>query len=215
MRLLAFSSRPQSARWTTAADRDLMAAVQDGDEVAFDELIQRKTVPLLQVVSRITGDREEARDIVQVVFLRAWEKRRQFDSRWSPNTWLYRIGVNLAIDLVRSRRHRQQALRPLGAHLRSVRAQNAQTLADLGHREVNAILERLAEDLTDRQRWVFILAGIEGMSSDEVAEILGCQPSTVRNHLVAARKRLRQALKRHYPEYAPVPPSERAGESEE
>ena len=120
MPFLVYTSRHKQDRWTGASDRELMAAVQKADEEAFDELIRRKTAPLMKVIWRITRDKEEARDIVQVVFLRVWEKRQRFDPRWSPNTWLYRIGVNLAIDLVRTRRHRDQALGSLGVHLRAV-----------------------------------------------------------------------------------------------
>ena len=181
-----------------------MAAIQDGDEKAFDELIRRKIAPLLQMVNRITRDREEARDIVQVVFLRVWEKRQSYDQRWSPNTWIYRIGVNLAIDLVRSRQTRAQALRPLGVHLRSVKGGGTRTLVDLEQREVNGIFERLAEELTEKQRLVFLLAGVEGLPSGEVGKILGCKASTVRNHLFTARKKLREELVRLYPEYAPA-----------
>lgn len=181
-----------------------MVAVQDGDEKAFDELIRRKTPPLLQVVTRITRDREEARDIIQVVFLRVWEKRQDFDSRWSPNTWIFRIAVNLAIDQVRWRRTREQALRPLGTHLRSLTNPGARTLADLGNREVTEILEQLSAGLTEKQRLVFLLAGVERLGSDEVGQILGCKASTVRNHLFVARKHLRQELVRLYPEYAPA-----------
>jgi RNA polymerase sigma-70 factor (ECF subfamily) len=200
---LLYSSRQQQS-WAAAADTEVMTAVQDGDERAFDELIRRKTPPLLQVVTRIIQDREEARDIVQVVFLRVWEKRQSFDSRWSPNTWIFRIAVNLAIDQVRRRRTREQALRPLGTHLRSLKNPGARVLADLGDREVTEILERLSEGLTERQRLVFLLAGVERLGSEEVGQILGCASSTVRNHLFAARKHLRQELVRRYPEYAPT-----------
>lgn len=203
MPFLVHSSRPQQQDWSIASDRDVMAAVQAGREAAFDELIRRKTAPLMQVVSRITRDREEARDIVQVVFLRVWERRHQFDSRWSPNTWIYRIGVNLAIDLVRSRRNRDQAQGPLSAHLRSVPTGDVRPLADLEHRQVAAIFDRLAVSLTEKQRLVFLLVGVEGMSSEEAGEILDCRPSTIRNHLFAARKRLRRELAQHYPEYLP------------
>jgi len=181
-----------------------MLAVQSGDEKAFDELIRRKTAPLLQTVIRIIRDREEARDVVQVVFLRVWEKRQSFDCRWSPNTWIFKIAVNLAIDHVRRRRTREQALRPLGSHLRSLHRPGTRSIADLEDREVGDILERLSADLTEKQRLVFLLAGVERLGSEEVGQIVGCKASTVRNHLFAARKHLRQALARRYPEYAPV-----------
>ena len=203
MPFLVQPSRRKSQPWSEVSDRQLMAAIGRGENTAFDELIRRKSEPLIRTVTRITGDREEARDIAQVVFLRVWERRRTYDPRWSPNTWIYRIGVNLAIDLVRARRTRRQAIEPLGTHLRSVKRQETRGLADLQGREVSRIFEDLAAGLTEKQRWVFLLAGVEGLSSQEVGEILGCRPSTVRNHLLAARRQLRQELRRLYPEYAP------------
>ncbi len=202
MPFLIHSSRRLQEKWAASSDSEVMQAVQAGDERAFDELIRRKAGPLLQTVTRIIRDREEARDIVQVVFLRVWERRADFDSRWSPNTWIFRIAVNLAIDQVRWRRTREQALRPLGSHLRSLKGTRSRAVVDLEDREVAEILDRLSTGLSEKQRLVFLLAGVEQMASEEVGQILGCKASTVRNHLFAARKRLRQELARQYPEYA-------------
>jgi RNA polymerase sigma-70 factor (ECF subfamily) len=203
-------STPPKARLTEASDDELMLALQEGDEQALDELIRRKAAPLLQTVTRITRDREEARDVVQVVFARVWEKRHSFDSRWSPNTWIFRIAVNLAIDQVRRRQTREHALRPLGSHLRSLGEPGSRSLVDLEAREVDEILERLSAELTEKQRLVFLLAGVERLGSEEVGRILGCKASTVRNHLFTARRHLREALRRRYPEYAPAVPDGRA-----
>ena len=189
-----------------------MLALQQGDEQALDELIRRKAAPLLQTVTRITRDREEARDIVQVVFARVWEKRHSFDRRWSPNTWIFRIAVNLAIDQVRRRQTREHALRPLGSHLRSLGEPGSRSLVDLEAREVAEILEDLSSELTEKQRLVFLLAGVERLGSQEVGKILGCKASTVRNHLFTARRHLRQALARRYPEYAPAAAEATGGE---
>ena len=93
-------SAPAQAHWADLSDDALMLALQQGDEQALDELIRRKAGPLLQTVTRITRDREEARDIVQVVFVRVWEKRHSFNRRWSPNTWIFRIAVNLAMSVI-------------------------------------------------------------------------------------------------------------------
>lgn len=178
-----------------------MTAIQDGDESALDELVRRKTGPLIQTVARIIGDREEARDVAQIVFLRVWEKRESFDPRWSPNTWLYRIGVNLAVDLVRIRKTQRQVAEPLRHHLHSVRTSGSRGLAELEGREVTRIFEDLSRRLSERQRVVFLLVAVEGMSSTEAGEILGCSASTVRNHLLTARRQLRADLTRLYPEY--------------
>jgi RNA polymerase sigma-70 factor (ECF subfamily) len=200
---LAYSSRRQRARWEQATDLQLIEAIQGESEEALDELIQRKPGPLVNLVARIVGDTEEARDIVQVAFLRVWEHRDRFNSRWSPNTWIYHIAANLAIDYRRSKQIRERAIHPGGGLLRRVEDAPQRALIDLEEREVSVIFDRLSGSLTERQRTVFLLRGIEGMSSQEVGEILGCRASTVRNHLLAARRKLRQELVRLYPEYAP------------
>jgi len=198
---LVHSSERRPARWHEASDRELMAAIQEDEEGAFDELMERKTGPLLGLGRRLVGDAEEARDIVQLTFLRAWENRQRFNRRWSPNTWLYRIATNLAIDYIRAREHRRLKADPVRRHLYGVESRSRQDLPDLKRREVDAILERLAADLSERQRMVFLLREVEGLSSREVAKILGCRESTVRNHLFTARKHLRGELMRRYPEY--------------
>lgn len=195
-------SRPAARTWGEATDRQLLLAVADGDESAFDALMTRKTPPLMQLAYRMLGDREEARDVVQVTFLRVWSHRNGYDRRWSPNTWLYRIATNLAIDQLRARRSRQRASEPMRLHLRRVADAGGGELGRLGGKEVKGILEELAGELSERQRAVFLLREVEGLSSAEVARILGCKSSTVRNHLFAARRVLRRELTRRYPEYA-------------
>jgi RNA polymerase sigma-70 factor (ECF subfamily) len=196
-------SRRQSSPWAEVSDRDLLLALRDGDEAALDALISRKTKPLLQLVGRILGDVEEARDVVQVTFFKVWENRRKFDERWSPNTWIYRIASNLAIDHLRARRSRERSHEPVRQHLRQVADGRAQRdLSRVQQTEVAAIFRELAAALSEKQRMVFLLREMEGMSSPEVAQILGCRESTVRNHLFNARRYLRGELLRRYPEYA-------------
>lgn len=186
---------------TAPSDRELLGTLADGDEAALDELVRRKSAPLLQLAWRMVGDREEARDIVQLTFVRAWEHRRRYDPRFSPNTWLYRIATNLAIDLLRSRATRQRQSEPVRRHFVRLADGRRRSLGELEDREVARILHELAGELTDRQRAVFVLSEVEGLPSAEVAEVLGCRASTVRNHLFAARKTLRRELARRYPEY--------------
>jgi len=197
------STVPQHAPWAEASDRELLMGVREGEEPALNELIGRKTKPLLQLCQRILGDAEEARDVVQVTFFKVWESRRKFDDRWSPNTWIYRIASNLAIDHLRSRRSRERSHEPVRQHLRQVADSRAsRDLSRLQQSEVAAIFRDLSTGLSEKQRMVFLLREVEGLSSPEVAEILDCRESTVRNHLFNARKYLRKELLRRYPEYA-------------
>jgi RNA polymerase sigma-70 factor, ECF subfamily len=194
---------PQHAPWAEASDRELLMGIREGEEAALSELIGRKTKPLIQLCQRILGDAEEARDVVQVTFFRVWESRRKFDDRWSPNTWIYRIASNLAIDHLRSRRSRERSHEPVRQHLRQVADTRAvRDLSRLQQAEVAAIFRELSTGLSEKQRMVFLLREVEGLSSPEVAEVLDCRESTVRNHLFNARKHLRKELLQRYPEYA-------------
>jgi RNA polymerase sigma-70 factor (ECF subfamily) len=206
---LVVSNRAPRPLWRELADRDLLVAMRDGGdgaeagEAALNELIGRKTRPLLQLAQRILGDAEEARDVVQVTFFKVWENRRKFDERFSPNTWIYRITSNLAIDHLRARRSREKSSEPVRQHLRQVADGRAQRdLSRLEQGEVAAIFRELSTGLSEKQRLVFLLREVEGLSSQEVSEIVGCRESTVRNHLFNARKQLRRELVRRYPEYA-------------
>lgn len=205
---LVVSNRAPRPQWRDLSDRELLLAMRDGasasaGEAALNELIDRKTRPLLQLAQRILGDAEEARDVVQVTFFKVWENRRKFDDRWSPNTWIYRIASNLAIDHLRARRSREKGSEPVRQHLRQVAdGRSARDLSRLEQGEVAAIFRELATGLSEKQRLVFLLREVEGLSSQEVAEIAGCRESTVRNHLFNARKQLRREIVRRYPEYA-------------
>ncbi len=200
---LAFSQNDRRAALREATDKELLWALRDGEEMALDELIERKTNPLLKMVFRILNDTEEARDVVQVTFFRLWEKRDRFDERWSPNTWIYRIATNLAIDQLRSRRSRQKSLEPIRFHLQdSFASRSRRDRAQVHENEVMGIFQELAAELTEKQRTVFLLREVEGLASKEVAQIVGCRESTVRNHLFNARKHLRRGVLERYPEYA-------------
>jgi RNA polymerase sigma-70 factor (ECF subfamily) len=197
------SSLPRPAPWAEVSDRDLLIAMREGDEAALNELIKRKTKPLLQLCHRILGDVDEGRDVVQVTFFKVWENRLKFDGRWSPNTWIYRIASNLAIDHLRSRRSRERCEEPVRQYLLQVADIRAtRDLSSLQQTEVGAIFRELSVGLSEKQRVAFLLHELEGLSCPEVAEILDCRESTVRNHLFNARKYLRREVLRRYPEYA-------------
>ena len=203
---LVFSSRetkPREAPWADATDRDLLIAVRADDESALDELIRRKTRPLLQLCERILGDLEEARDVVQVTLFKVWENRGKYNDRWSPNTWIYRIASNLAIDHLRAKRSREKNQEPVRLHLVDLASSRREhRVAEVPQGEIAAVFENLAVGLPDKQRLTFLLREVEGLSSQEVADILVCRESTVRNHLFNARRYLRQEMIRRYPEYA-------------
>lgn len=182
-------------------DRDLAAAARAGDELAFAQLVRRHQVGIRRCAQRILGDAEEARDVAQLAFVRAWERLAQYDPTWSFSTWLYRITSNLAIDVLRSRDSRE---RSHAGHLRLVGDSVAPAApGDLAEGEVQGIFRELAEVLSPSQRTAFVLREVEGHSTAEVAVIMGCSEATVRNHVFQARATLRREVARRYPEYLP------------
>jgi len=123
-----------------------------------------------------------------------------------------RIAGNLAIDALRARGTRS---RTLAESFRLVRggllAAEPEAPLRLSREEVRRVFDACAVVLSEKQRLVFVLRELEEKESREVAEILGCRESTVRNHLFQARRLLREELRRRFPEYAPEP---RSGEPE-
>jgi RNA polymerase sigma-70 factor (ECF subfamily) len=212
---LVYSESGQRRRWREADDGELLAAIDGGDELALEALMRRKSAALLQLGYRILGDREEAKDVVQQTFLRVWERSGEFDPRWSPNTWIYRIATNLAIDALRSRKRRQRAARIFRTHALQLAGNGAsRDLARLQGREVSQILDQLSSRLSERQRLVFVLRQIHGLNTATVAAVLGCKASTVRNHLFAARQVLRRELARMFPEYGDLADASKREEGE-
>ena len=202
-KLRVFSGGASGRTEVMMDDREAVRAARSGDEEAFAHLVRRHSGGLHRAVARILRDDTEAWDVVQMAFVRAWQRLDRYDERWSFATWLYRIGTNLAIDLLRSRASREKAHKAGTEHRLRVVGEppGASDLAD--HREVDRLLDRLVGALTPQQRSAFVLREVEGMDTAEVAEVLGCSATTVRNHIFQARKVLRRELAREYPEYLP------------
>lgn len=183
-------------------DRQLAAAAVAGDEAAFAELVRRHQGGVRRLAARMLLDEEEARDIAQLAFLRAWENLPRYDPSWCFSTWLYRIATNLALDALRARGSRDRTHQ---SHLRLVREETAPTAPEsLQEKEVERIFQELAASLPPAQRQAFLLREVEGLATAEVAKIMGCSETTVRNHVFCARAKLRQELARRFPEYLPA-----------
>jgi len=197
---LVYSREREQQKTVEVDDRQLAVRARSGDAIAFETLVLRKTSAVVSVARRIIGDAEEARDVAQLVFLRVWDSLARYDEKYSFNTWLYRIATNLSIDFLRANRSRERAH---GATLHLVRGREAALEEEATHAleasQVAELFERVSCDLSEKQKAAFVLREIEGLDSRDVAEILGCGESTVRNHLFNARKALQKKLKKEFP----------------
>ncbi len=182
-------------------ESELIRAAVRGDARAFDDLVLLKREQVVRTAYQVTGDLEDARDVAQRVFLRLWKILDRFDPRRRFDTWVYRITVNAAIDHLRSRGARP-VLQPLPddpSGLEAVaEAPGAERAVDLA--ELQRIFMRLASRLAPKQRAAFVLREMEGRDTAEVARIMNVRESTVRNHLLQARRILRAGLEKEYPD---------------
>jgi len=190
-----------------AAERELAGLARGGDQDAFAELVKRRTPGVLAFLRRMLGDAEEARDVAQLTFVRVWENLERYDPSWAFSTWLFRIAGNLAIDALRSRRTRTRTETETFRLLRGGRSGETSVEPDgplgLEREEVLRVFTACSTVLSEKQRMVFVLREIEEKESREIAEILGCRESTVRNHLFQARRLLREEVRKKFPEFVP------------
>ena len=184
-------------------EADLIREAARGDAGAFEELVLRKRERVVRTAYQITGDLEDARDVAQWVFIRLWKVLGRFDPGRRFDTWLYRITVNAAIDLLREKGPRG-TLQPLPEDPSALPADGAPSAEHaLDLKELQRAFLRLASRLAPKQRAAFVLREIEGLPTEEVARALDVRESTVRNHLLQARRVLREGLEREYPGLVP------------
>jgi RNA polymerase sigma-70 factor (ECF subfamily) len=198
-----FAARPSPAQAPTdeSADRNLVRQAQTGDLEAFDELVVRYQERIYALVYHMTSNHEDANDLAQEAFVKAWKALRNFKGDSSFYTWVYRIAVNHTLNHLKTRRNRTHHvslndldfnaehdpdLIQLISHRNPRRDAN---LRELGER-LNAAILKLSEE----HRTVVTLHDIQGLPHDEIAKILECNPGTVRSRLFYARQQLQAWL---------------------
>jgi len=182
-------------------ERDLIRKSQAGDLQAFERLVLARRGQVFRIARQIVGEDEEAKDIAQMVFVRLWQTLPRYREGGSFGAYLHRITVNLAFDSARKRESRDWA-RGMDARELEELAGPDRPAENPEPGEIQRIFGILSRRLGSRQKAAFVLREIEGMSTEDVSEILGMSESTVRNHVHAARKVLQEGLRKLFPEYA-------------
>jgi RNA polymerase sigma-70 factor (ECF subfamily) len=177
---------PQS----TMTDEEIVRRVRAGELSLFELIMRRHNQRLYRAARAILREDDEAEDVMQDAYVRAYEHLGEFEGRSRFATWLTRIAVHEA--LARVRRGRRFA--PLDSHGEepAMGERSPETLA--GDGETRAFIERAIEGLPDEFRAVFVLRAVEEMSGAETAECLGIPEETVKTRLHRARGRLQEAL---------------------
>lgn len=172
---------------TDETDAELVVRCSGGDRRAFDAILARHERQLFGAAFRILHNREDAFDVTQTAFMRAYEHLDRYDPDQSFHAWLYRIAVNAALDLIRARHPRD----PLSDEIVDQHG-GPDVEAMRGQRD--AVLQAALMELKVEQRTVIVLKHLQGFSYEEIAQVLECPVKTVKSRLFTARQSLRNIL---------------------
>ena len=185
-------------------DRNLVDRAKHGDREAFATLVRRHQARAFNVAYQMVRNREDALDISQEAFARAYTSLPTFKGEASFATWLHRIVINLAIDSLRRRRVTGTASYDDTRAVSEAHEAELSTPDDpataLESKQVRALLARGIAELPPAQRAVLVLREVEGMTYEEISRAIGCSLGTVMSRLFYARRRLQQVLKKHLPD---------------
>ena len=166
-----------------------LAKARRGDSEAFRELVERHSRSVFRLAFRMTGNEQDAEDVVQESFLRAYKQLGRFESRANFGTWLYRITANCAVDLMRSRQARHDMSR--GESLDA----DVPGPDRMAHgAEIERTVQGALTGLSPLERAAFTLRHYEGRSIDEIATTLGLGTSAAKHSVFRAVRKLRLAL---------------------
>jgi RNA polymerase sigma-70 factor (ECF subfamily) len=182
----------------------LVRAAKGGDVSAFEQLVKRYDRNVFRIANHITHSREDAEDVVQEAFLKAYSNLEKFQEQSKFYTWLVRIAVNEA--LMKLRKRRPERFVSLDEDVKTEDDSLPREVADwspnpeqlYNQEELRDILSRTIQGLPPTFRTVFVLRDVEGLSTEETAEALELSVPAVKSRLLRARLQLRERLNRYF-----------------
>jgi RNA polymerase sigma-70 factor (ECF subfamily) len=185
-------------------DVALVERARGGDVAAFEKLVRQYDRQVFRIANHITQNREDAEDVVQDAFLKAYQKLDQFQGNSKFYTWLVRIAVNES--LMRLRKRRTGRMVSIDEDVQTDEGSMPRDLADwspdpeslYGQSEMADILRKTVQGLPPGFRVVFVLRDVEGLSTEETAETLGLSIPAVKSRLLRARLQLRERLSKYF-----------------
>lgn len=182
-----------------STDEELVTRSMGGDLDSFNQLVLRWERPIYALAYRVIGREEDARDVCQETFLRAFRALNGFKGQAKFSSWLYRIALNLCRDWIRRERRQPIAQAPEGVDIIELAGEStpAESIEDLvARREIGRAVARAMAELPDEQRTAIILKEYHGLTFQEIADMLDCPLSTVKTRLYQGLSVLRRQLAR-------------------
>jgi RNA polymerase sigma-70 factor (ECF subfamily) len=181
-------------------DATAVALAREGDSDAFQALVDRHSRAVYRLAHRMTGNPQDAEDVVQETFLKAYRQLGRFESRANFSTWLHRIAVNCSIDLIRGRKHQEAGhdasdLEALdGAHGGHDQRVDPSPERLMLSTEVQEKVGRAMDGLTHMERAAFVLRHFEGQSIEEISRALNLKANAAKHSIFRAVRKMRLAL---------------------
>jgi RNA polymerase sigma-70 factor (ECF subfamily) len=176
---------------------DDVAAVErarGGDQEAFRVLVERHSRSLFRLAFRMTGRAEDAEDIVQETFIRAYKQLSRFEARANVSTWLYRIAFNCSVDFLRARPRRESATDDEALE-RLAAAPTGPSMDDLVYAgQIGEKLQVALGDLSEKERAAFLMRHYHGCSIEEIGTTLGMKTNATKHSIFRAVKKMRVAM---------------------
>jgi RNA polymerase sigma-70 factor (ECF subfamily) len=179
---------------------DLVRLARQGDLNAYDELVRRYQERIYATIYHMTSNHEDANDLAQESFIKAYQALKSFKGGSSFYTWLYRIAVNKTINFLKQRKNRHHfSLNDLDFNAENdpdlvALVSDKTPLRNVGLTELQKKLNEALHKLSEPHRMVVVLHDVQGMSHEEIADIMDCNIGTVRSRLFYARQQLQSYL---------------------
>jgi len=167
------------------------------DHKAFEKLVEHYQSYAFSLSFKLVCNEEDAKDIVQESFIRVWQHIYKFNINTKFTTWLYKIVFNLSLDKLKANKRKGQVLTdPEHDKAFFDKLSGSNPEIDFANKDLAAIITSLADDLTPKQRAVFVLRDLQGAEMDEISDITSMSKGTVKSNLYYARLNIRGKLKR-------------------
>ncbi|UCE39800.1 MAG: RNA polymerase sigma factor [Candidatus Aminicenantes bacterium] len=173
-------------------DKSIVSRCLMGDEEVFELVVKRYEIQLLHFTWHILGDEDEAKDVTQDAFVRAYFHLHSYDANRSFKTWLFTIAYNRCMDKIREKQTRTRFIKKMGNEQRLARHRDNPEKRLEDSEQSLLILSKLNK----KERTAMTLKWNEGYLSREIAEILGCKESTVRVYILNAKRKLKKFLEK-------------------
>ncbi len=179
----------------------LVARAKAGDEDAFGEVVKAHYPKVYGVIYRMVQNAEDAKELTQIAWVKAWQRLASFEGNSKFSTWMYRLAVNTAMDFLRSRKRRGETVYldeitdAEAAKHDALQTPQAAPEEEMRRDEIRTTFHKALEDLTPEHRQTLMLREVEGLSYKEIADVMKCRMGTVMSRIFYARKQIQEKLR--------------------